>query len=224
MLYHSSLFTLTQSFLNFVANLALSRLRAFWGHFWPKFGGGGHKNILVDREPHSHIGHRSSKSTSGANKIHLWTNLLFYSWGGISCFFLLNCRKFPVALRGRPVVWLPGQKLPNVAPIKSGKRVPPIKLPLRDKSNWNPTPLLYFTHRQSLPSSKHHIAITIFWGASKECWRWICMFVSFRGADNVLKLRKGVKRDAPPCHSFAPSPWRKCYKKDGDNINGKRDD
>ena len=39
-----------------------------------------------------------------------------------------------------------------------------------------------------------------------------------------LKLRKGVKRDAPPSHSFAPSPWRKCYKKDGDNINGKRDD
>ena len=50
------------------------------------------------------------------------------------------------------------------------------------------------------------------------------MFVSFYGADNVLKLRKGVKRDAPPSHYFAPSPWRKCYKKDGDNINGKRDD
>ena len=51
------------------------------------------------------------------------------------------------------------------------------------------------------------------------------MFVSFCGADNFLKLRKGkgVKRDAPPSHSFAPSPWRKCYKKDGDNINGKRD-
>ena len=54
MLYYSSLLTLTQVLLNlhnFVANLALSRLRAFGGHFWPKFGGGGHKNILVDRGP-----------------------------------------------------------------------------------------------------------------------------------------------------------------------------
>ena len=184
MLCYSSLFTLTQSFI------ALSQWRAFWGHFWPKFGGEGHKNILVDREPHSHISHRSAKSTSVANKIHLWTNLLFYSWGGISCFFLLNCGKFPVALRGRPVVWLPGQKLPNVAPIKSGKRVPPIKLPLRDKSNWNPTPLLYFTHRQSLPSSKHHIAITIFWGFERMLkmnmhvcfllWCWQCLETSKR--------------------------------------------
>ena len=46
------MFTLTKSLLNlcnFVANLALPRLCVFWGHFWPKFGGGGHKNILVDQ-------------------------------------------------------------------------------------------------------------------------------------------------------------------------------
>ena len=52
MLCYSSLFTLTQSLLNwrnFVANLALSQLHAFWGHFWLKFDDGGHKNILVDR-------------------------------------------------------------------------------------------------------------------------------------------------------------------------------
>ena len=55
MLYYSSLFTLTQSFLNLrnsVASLALSRLRAFWGALlagiWWR---GGHKNILVDGGP-----------------------------------------------------------------------------------------------------------------------------------------------------------------------------
>ena len=50
--YYSSLFTLTQPYpnlFNFVANIALSRIRIFWGHFWPEFGGGGHKNILVDQ-------------------------------------------------------------------------------------------------------------------------------------------------------------------------------
>ena len=48
-LYYSSLFRLTRSLLNlgsFVTNLALLRLRVFGGHFWPKFCGEGHKNIV----------------------------------------------------------------------------------------------------------------------------------------------------------------------------------
>ena len=44
---HSSLFTLTQSLLNFTI-LVLSWLRAFWGALFAKFGGGGHKNVLMD--------------------------------------------------------------------------------------------------------------------------------------------------------------------------------
>ena len=36
---------------NFVANFALLCYALCEGHFWPKFGGGGHKNILVDRGP-----------------------------------------------------------------------------------------------------------------------------------------------------------------------------
>ena len=27
----------------------------FWGHFWPTFGGGGHKNILMDQVLGRHI-------------------------------------------------------------------------------------------------------------------------------------------------------------------------
>ena len=45
-------FTFTQFLLNlrtFVAKSALSRLRALGGTFWPKFGGGRHQNILMER-------------------------------------------------------------------------------------------------------------------------------------------------------------------------------
>ena len=33
----------------FVAKSALSRFALFGGHFWPKYGGRGHRNILKDR-------------------------------------------------------------------------------------------------------------------------------------------------------------------------------
>ena len=51
-LYYSSLSTLTRSILilhNFVANLALPRLRAFWGALLAEIWWRGVKNILVDR-------------------------------------------------------------------------------------------------------------------------------------------------------------------------------
>ena len=43
---YSSLFTLTQSLLH-LRNLALSLLRACWGHFCPKFGGGGAQKHFI---------------------------------------------------------------------------------------------------------------------------------------------------------------------------------
>ena len=57
MFYFSSLFTLTQSLLNlrnFVANLALLRLRAFRGALLAKIRRRGAKNILVDRAGAKH--------------------------------------------------------------------------------------------------------------------------------------------------------------------------
>ena len=45
-LNYSSLFTLTQSLLN-LRNLALSLLRACWGHFCPKFGGWGAQKHFI---------------------------------------------------------------------------------------------------------------------------------------------------------------------------------
>ena len=49
------------------------------------------------------------------------------------------------------------QKVANVARIKSGKGVAPIKLPLLDKSNWNPTPTVLSFLSQLLSISNANI-------------------------------------------------------------------
>ena len=73
MLYYSSLFTFTHSLLNlrnFAANLALLRLRAFWGALLAEIWWRGAQNILVDRASGCTLFLQSAELVSSATGSH----------------------------------------------------------------------------------------------------------------------------------------------------------